>query len=102
MPNVRYIPEARRDMKEIGRFIAEQSRSLEISRNYLMKIRERCVLHATHPEMGTLRPDINHNVRCFSIDNYVVYFRPIPNGVEVLLVTHGSREAEGLLRQRIQ
>lgn len=102
MPSVHYLPDARHDLKNIGRFIAEQSSSLEISRRYLTKIRERCELHAIHSEMGTLRPDIGYNIRCFSVDSYVVFFRPITTGVEVIMVAHGFRDIDVITRERVQ
>jgi toxin ParE1/3/4 len=34
--------------------------------------------------------------RSFSVGNYVVFFRPIKNGIEVARIVHGSRDFRGL------
>jgi len=66
----------------------------------LDRIEERCRLHATQPETGTLRPDLGENVRCFSVDQYVVFYRPHAEGIVLLMVLHGSRDVSPLFRSR--
>jgi len=102
MAEVRFLDEAEADLWQIGGYIASQSGSLEISLGFIKKIRERCALHATQPEMGTLRTDLGENVRCFTVENYVVIFHPILNGIEVLMVIHGSRDIQTHFQDRLE
>ena len=66
----------------------------------LDRIEERCLLHATQPEMGTSRSDLGENVRCFSVDQYVVYYQPRTKGIVLLMVLHGARDVQPLFRSR--
>jgi len=91
---------ARRDLKEIGRYIARQSQSLQIALRFLDRIDDKCSLYATQPEMGSPRPDLAENVRCFPVGDYVVFYEPHRGGIRVLLVTHGSRDIPKLFRER--
>ena len=49
-------------------------------------------LYGTQPEMGERRPDLGRKVRHFPVGDYVVFYRPIEGGVELLRVLHGSRD----------
>ncbi len=90
----------RRDIKEIGRYIAQQSQSLDLALRFLDRVDEKCNLYATHPEMGTLRTDLGPKVRCFSVGDYVVFYEPHRGGIRLLLVVHGSRDVPSVFRDR--
>ena len=51
---------------------------------------------ADHPNVGTLREDLLPGIRVFSppkpANDYVVFFYPVPDGIEVANVIHGSRD----------
>ena len=57
---------------------------------------------AETPGIGAARKYQNprlHNVRFFPVSdfpNYLVFYRPIPEGIEVLHVYHGARDLERL------
>jgi toxin ParE1/3/4 len=44
------------------------------------------------PNMGRSREEIARNLRSFPVGNYVVFYRIIEEGIEVLRVLHGSRD----------
>jgi toxin ParE1/3/4 len=50
--------------------------------------------------MGSLREDLYPNLRMFvakkPAQNYVVFFYPIPDGIEVSDVIHGARDWVGM------
>ena len=92
-------PEARASLKEIGRQIARESGSRAVALRFLDRINEKCQLCATQPGMGEARHDLAPGVRCFPVGNYVVIYRPMPDGIEVLLVTHGARDIPALYRR---
>jgi toxin ParE1/3/4 len=60
------------------------------------------VLHETfriladYPHVGTLREDLVPRIRVFSpprhANDYVVFFYPMSDGVEIAAVIHGSRD----------
>lgn len=61
---------------------------------------------AEHPELGRKRTFQNprvrgvHSWRISGFDNYLIFYRPIPDGVQVLHVYHGARNLENLFRRR--
>jgi toxin ParE1/3/4 len=69
---------------------------------FLDKIDQKCQVYAGQPEMGDPRPDLGENVRVFPVGAYVVVYRPLPDGILVLLVTHGSRNVPRVFRERME
>jgi toxin ParE1/3/4 len=92
---------AERDLDEIGLHIARQSGSLNIALRFLDRINDRCAAYARQPEMGDPRPDLGASLRLFPVGDYVVVYRPLDDGILVLLVAHGSRRIRRLLRDRL-
>ena len=101
MGRVARTDDAERDLDEIGLHIARQSGSVEVAMRFLDRINDRCAAYARQPEMGDSRPDLGDNLRLFPVGDYVVVYRPLEDGILVLLVAHGSRRIRRLLRDRI-
>ncbi len=91
---------AREDLKEIGRYIARESQDRSVAFRFLDSIEQKLQLYATQPEMGERRPDLGRNVRHFPVGQYVVFYRPIEAGIEILRVLHGRRDIPSILRRR--
>ena len=91
---------ARRDLKEIGRYIAQQSQSLDLAMRFLDRVDQKCKLYAANPEMGTPRTDLGPTVRCFSVGDYVIFYERHRREIRILLVTHGSRDIPVVFRDR--
>lgn len=80
-------------MLDIWRFIAQDSpanadRMLDRIRGTLNRL-------ATMPFMGQARFDLATGLRMFPVGNYLIFFRPIENGIEVIRVLHGRRNITG-------
>jgi toxin ParE1/3/4 len=90
----------RGDLKEIGRFIARQSQSLDLALRFLDRVGDKCNLYAAHPEMGMPRTDLGAKVRCFPVADYVVFYEPHRGGIRLLLIVHGSRDVPSVFRDR--
>ncbi len=101
MPTVLQTAGAQSDLLEIGRYIARESRSLDIALNFLDKIEQKCSLYASQPLMGTPRFDLGDNVHSFPVDKYVVFYQSLAEGIQVLLVVHGSRNLPPILKERL-
>ncbi len=100
MPRVLREHSAEQDLLEIGRFIASQSGSVETALRFLDRIDEKCQAYSRQPLMGDHRPDLGEDIRLFAVDNYVVIYEPLPDGIPVLMVTQGSRNVPRLFGQR--
>ena len=44
--------------------------------------------------------DLGDQIHTFAVDNYVVIYQPIADGIRVLMVVHGSRDIPPILKQR--
>ncbi len=98
MSRLEISPVANRDLIEIGVYIAQQSGSRERADSFLDSIVQTCEMLAMHPEMGELRQEFaTGRYRSFSVGNYVVYFCPMPDGIQIARVLHGARDHQALL-----
>lgn len=50
--------------------------------------------------MGRRRDELARNVRSFPINDYLIFYRPIEEGVEILRVVSGYQDLEGLFLER--
>ncbi len=49
------------------------------------------------PSLGRSRRDLGPTVRCLPYRAYMIYYRTLEPGVEILRVVHGAREQKNLL-----
>jgi toxin ParE1/3/4 len=56
----------------------------------------KCGLLAKFPELGESRPEFGKRVRCFPVASYVIVYRPIEDGIQVVRVLYGGRDFESL------
>jgi len=48
------------------------------------------------PSLGRRRPELSSDIRSLAIGRYVVFYRPLSRGIEVIRVLHGSRDIESI------
>lgn len=51
---------------------------------------------AQFPSMGRRRDELLTALRSFPIDDYLIFYRPIAEGIEVVRVVSGYRDLEAL------
>jgi plasmid stabilization system protein ParE len=89
---------ARADLDSIAHYLAE--RNPKAARRVLTELRNTFQLLATSPESGTRRDDLHPNVRLFTPSpparNFVVFFYPHPDGVEISDIIHAAQDWEGM------
>ena len=89
---------ARNRSHATARHIARQSGSRQRAESFLDLIQRTCEILATQPEMGELRTEFaTGRYRSFSVGNYVIYFRPVSDGIFIARVLHGARDHNALL-----
>jgi toxin ParE1/3/4 len=52
----------------------------------------RFAMLAGMPEVGRRREELSARLRSLPVGNYVIFYRPLENGVEVVRVLHGARD----------
>ena len=99
-PEVILTPRAREDVKQIAAYIAEHSpQSSTAFRHTLENIYEDLL---DLPEIGTSRSFHNSEMkglrmlRVRKFDKYLIFYRTIPEGLEIARVVHGARDLPSL------
>jgi toxin ParE1/3/4 len=90
MPLVLRTSQAHLDLVEAALRIAEENPTA--ADHWLDSLDEKCRLLARMPELGRKRPDLAPDLRGFPIGNYIIFYRPVPDGIQVIRVLHGARD----------
>lgn len=96
MPEVRRLPRAQADLDGIWDYIAQNSPAN--ATRLLRRIDSLCQTLADNPLMGRARPELGADLRSFPAGDYIIFYRPIENGVGIVRVLHGSRDIEAIFR----
>ncbi len=93
-------PRARRDVIEIGLYLKQHS--VVASGQFLRAVEKALQQLAAMPRLGSLS-ESDHpalaGLRLWSIrgfQKYVILYRPLADGIEVVRVVHGARDIESL------
>lgn len=91
------------DLIEIGDYLSQQS--LAVADRFLDAVEAALTLLADEPGVGTLRefshPDLA-GVRSWPIrgfENFLIFYRETPGGIEVIRFLHGARDIDAVLNQ---
>jgi len=89
MPHVFTRPRAEADLLDIWSYIAQDSpANADI---LLDRIRDTLNRLAAMPFMAQARFDLAPGLRMFPVGSYLIFFRPIQDGIEVIRILHGKR-----------
>lgn len=85
---------AEEDLIEIWLYIAQDD--LGAADKLLDRFEETGWLLAENPELGQARPDIAPDFRYFPVGSYLMLYRKIRKGIELVRVVHGAKLLPGL------
>lgn len=85
-------PQALLDLIEIWSYIAEDS--VGSADAFAARIAKTFTLLARRPAIGRARPELYPDLRSFVVGKYMVFYLPLPNGIDVIRVLHGARDIE--------
>jgi toxin ParE1/3/4 len=89
-------PEAENDLADIWWHIA-QDKPQEADR-LLDRIQETLLMLTKFPHMGISREGLKPNLHSFSVGNYLIFYFPLEDGIEVVRVLHGARELDAIFQ----
>lgn len=81
-----------RDLGEIADHIAADNPARAFT--FIGEIKAACFERAAYPLSGRARPEISPGLRSFPFGDYVIFYRPLSDGIAVLRVLHGKRDIE--------
>lgn len=96
MPGIVVSPLAQTDINEIWDYIARDS--IRNADRFIDRIEQRFGLLAANPRLGVARDDLRAGLRRFGYARYLIYYRIIRGGVEIVRVVHGARDQLALWR----
>jgi toxin ParE1/3/4 len=83
---------AEEDLREIAFYIADDN--IDAALSMLDRFTERFEMLASMPQTGRTRDELEPNLRSFPEGSYVVFYREIGQGIEIIRVLHGSRDVD--------
>jgi toxin ParE1/3/4 len=86
-PRIVRSPLVARDLLEIWAFIAADNPPA--ADRLLDRLREAMETLSEHPLMARARPELGDGMRSFPVGSYVVFFRPLSDGIHVVRVLSG-------------
>ena len=84
------------DLAQICDYI--QERNPAAARRLMKTFREKFNLLAVFPYLGRERNDILLNLRCLIVKDYLVFYQPSDDAVEILFVRHSAQDQSNLFK----
>ena len=94
MPRILRTEQAELDLVEILLFL--RSRSPNLADRFESDFEAKCRLLAEFPLMGRDRGELAPELRSSLVKPYVLFYRPLDDGIEIIRVIHRSRDLSGL------
>lgn len=94
MPRLLVRPEAKSDLDEIWWYIAQDNPNN--ADKFLDRIQETLLTLADHPIMGISRDQIKNGIRSHIVGNYLIFYFPLQDGVDIIRVMNRVRDIESL------
>lgn len=90
-PDLVFTQRALADLRGLRKWIAQSSGAARADA-YVDRILQPAALLAANPRMGRERPEISPGLRSFVVHPYILFYRPLADGVRISRVVHGHRE----------
>lgn len=94
MARVLKRPQAETDLDEIWWYIAQDNP--DNADRFLDRIEKRCGELAQFPGMGTSREELMPTLRSLAVGNYLIFYLPVKDGIDVVRVLSGMRDIDAL------
>jgi toxin ParE1/3/4 len=90
-------PAASRDLDEIFDYFA--SRNVEAGERFVIAFEQKCQNLMKFPKMGRSYSETDFSLRGVPLDSYIILYRILENGVEIVRVVSGYRNLESLFSE---
>lgn len=90
MPVITQRPRARDDLADIWDYIADDSEARADA--FIETIDRKFQTLAGRPGIGRLRDELKPSLRSFPVGRYVIFYFPLPDGVDIVRVLHSARD----------
>lgn len=83
---------AKADLKEIWKYIARDSPDRADA--FLRQLAQKMESLARNPFMGRERSELLPKLRSFPVGNYIIFYRPLSDGIDVVRVLPGAMDID--------
>lgn len=90
MPVIRKLPRAANDLLDIWDYIAEDN--VARADAFIDDVEARFRILAEQPLLGRRREELAPGLRSFPLGRYIIFYKVLPDGIEIVRVLHGSRD----------
>lgn len=97
MSSYSFSDDAIQDLDEICEYIAQSNPSA--ASKLFDRIREQCKVVAGFPNMGKNYSKLSPGLRGFIVDDYIVFYYPREDGINIARVVSGYRDLESLFSE---
>ena len=91
MRRYRFSVAADADLDDITEYYSPRNPAAGVA--FFNDFEKRCRMTASFPKTGRPREELGPGIRSFVVRSYIVFFRPDSDGIVILRVLHGSRDA---------
>ncbi|MDJ0799609.1 MAG: type II toxin-antitoxin system RelE/ParE family toxin [Calothrix sp. MO_167.B12] len=82
------------DLQEIHDYLF--AKNPDTANKFLDVIAQKFERLANFPNMGRRRDELSPSLRSFPVDDYLIFYRQIEDGIEILRVVSGYRDLDAL------
>jgi toxin ParE1/3/4 len=86
----RKLPHADLDLDSIWNFIAADN--IQAAERLIDRIGSVFQMLVENPLAGRERPELRKGLRSFPVRNYIIFYIPVPDGIEVIRVMNGRQD----------
>jgi toxin ParE1/3/4 len=98
MGKVFWSRRSRSDLVDILLYIRRDNHSA--ARRFYLQLTLMLQHLADHPMMGASRPELGRDLRSLPHGNYLVFYRPRKDGIELARVLHGARDLRRIFKPK--
>jgi len=92
---IRHRQQAEEDAVDIWCYLS--TKSIEAADRFADRLDAVCITASHQPESGSPRPEFGETVRMLVIDNYVVLYKPLDEGIDVIRILDGRRDVDRIV-----
>ncbi|MBE8992302.1 type II toxin-antitoxin system RelE/ParE family toxin [Nostoc sp. LEGE 12450] len=96
MSRFRISTQAAQDIEDIWKYLAPNN--LKAADKLFDILRESFPKLAKFPKMGRLQDEVAPFLRSFLVKNYLIFYRLIDEGIEIVRILHGSQDIETIFQ----
>lgn len=98
MPRPYLTDQAEADLQQIWEFIADDN--VDSADRLIEQIHAKAQMLAESPGVGRRREDLLPFLRSYPLGNYVIFYRIVDDGIDVIRILHGARNIDRIFGKK--